>query len=182
MGIKSYPYICILSTKTSNELSNSQKFIRTKSQKFGINTMIKTKNMETIKNVWFENERIYILTDLDKVYSRPLEAFPLLKEAGDKEREAYKVCLHGTALRWENLDEDIHISSFYVKEEPNYDNEVAYIFSKFPQLNVSEVARSLGINKSLLSKYIYGIKKPSNERLAMIKSSLHALGRELMAV
>ena len=43
--------------------------------------------MEAIKNVWFENERIYMLSSEDKVYSRPLEAFPLLKEASDAQRE-----------------------------------------------------------------------------------------------
>ena len=56
------------------------------------------------------------------------------------------------------------------------------IFSRFPQLNVSEVARSIGINKSLLSKYIYGIKKPSEKRKQEIVSSLHKRGRELIAM
>ena len=35
--------------------------------------------METIKNIWFENDRVYMLSSEDKVYSRPLEAFPVLK-------------------------------------------------------------------------------------------------------
>ena len=61
-------------------------------------------------------------------------------------------------------------------------NEVAAIFKRFPQLNISEIARQMGINKSLLSKYIYGIKKPSPERLLLIKETLHALGKELMEV
>lgn len=138
--------------------------------------------METIKSVWFESERIYMLSSEDKVYSRPLEAFPLLKDATDAQRAAYKVVLRGEALRWEALDEDIHISSFYEEKEPEYNNEVARIFKRFPQLNVSEVARNLGINKSLLSKYIYGIKRPSDERIAQIKAALHALGQELVAV
>ena len=45
--------------------------------------------METIKNIWFENDRIYMLSSEDKVYSRPLEAFPALKEASDEARRAY---------------------------------------------------------------------------------------------
>lgn len=56
------------------------------------------------------------------------------------------------------------------------------IFKRFPQLNVSEVARSMGINKSLLSKYIYGIKKPSDIRKTQIKEALHLWGKELLAV
>lgn len=137
---------------------------------------------ETIKRVWFENERIYMLSSGDKAYSRPLEAFPILKEASEEERNAFIITHHGTALRWKGLDEDIHISSFFITEEPNAQNEVAGIFKRFPQLNISEIARQMGINKSLLSKYIYGIKKPSPERLSLIKETLHALGKELMEV
>lgn len=137
---------------------------------------------ETIKKVWFEGERIYMLSSQSKEYSRPLEAFPVLKEASQEERNRFSIVLHGTALRWENLDEDIHISSFYNTEEPNMMNEVAAIFRQFPQLNVSEVARSMGINKSLLSKYIYGIKKPSPQRMSQIKEALHVLGEQLVAV
>lgn len=138
--------------------------------------------METIKTVWFENERIYMLSSEDKVYSRPLEAFPILKDASEGERKGYTIEMRGTALRWKELDEDIHISSFYNTEEPDATNEIAEIFKRFPQLNVSEVARNMGINKSLLSKYIYGIKKPSEQRKMQIKEALHVLGEELMTV
>lgn len=138
--------------------------------------------METIKNIWFENERIYMRSNENKVYSRPLEAFPLLKEATERERDNYVLEMRGEAVRWPELDEDIHITSFYKKNEPEYDNEIARIFKQFPQLNVSEVARNLGINKSLLSKYIYGIKKPSQQRVTEIKEALHALGKQLIAV
>ena len=137
---------------------------------------------ETIKNVWFKDGRIFMLTDEGKEYSRPLEAFPLLKEASEEERNSFSIVLHGRALRWDSLDEDIHISSFYNTEEPDETNEVAAIFRQFPQLNVSEVARSMGINKSLLSKYIYGIKKPSPQRMQQIKETLHYLGEQLVAV
>ena len=137
---------------------------------------------ETIKKVWFEGGRIFMLSGQGKEYSRPLEAFPVLKEASNEERNGFAIVLHGRALRWESLDEDIHISSFYNTEEPDMMNEVAAIFRQFPQLNVSEVARSMGINKSLLSKYIYGIKKPSPKRMLQIKETLHYLGEQLIAV
>ena len=138
--------------------------------------------MEKIVNVWFEPDRIYIRTDADEIYSRPLEAFPILKDASCAQREEFTIELGGEALRWASIDEDIHITSFYDKTDPEYDNEVARIFKKFPQLNVSEVARNMGINKSLLSKYIYGIKKPSDQRVSQIKAALRSLGQELAAV
>lgn len=138
--------------------------------------------METIKKIWFENGRIYMLSSLDKEYSRPLEAFPTLKDASADYRKDFRIELRGMAVRWDKLDEDIHITSFYDKKEPDLSNEVASIFKQFPQLNVSEVARSMGINKSLLAKYIYGIKTPSPERLLQIKDALHLLGQKLIAV
>lgn len=138
--------------------------------------------MDTIKKIWFDGSRIYMKTEAGKTFSRPLEAFPLLKEASDEERRNFKIGKSGDDVRWESLDEDIHISSFFETLEPDYENEIAMIFKRFPQLNVSEVARSMGINKSLLSKYIYGIKKPGEQRKMQIKKALHVLGEGLMAV
>ena len=139
--------------------------------------------MEKISKVWFDSRRVYIETDAAKVYSRPLEVFPVLLEATEEDRLDYKIGRFADDIRWPSLDEDIHISSFLEDTaEPDYTNDIAMIFARFPQLNVSEVARSIGINKSLLSKYIYGIKKPSEKRKQEIISSLHSLGRELIAI
>jgi hypothetical protein len=129
--------------------------------------------METIKDIWFGNGRIYMRSNEGKEYSRPLEAFPALKEASDKDRADFVIGKFGDDVRWKGIDEDIYISSFFESEEPDNNNEIAIIFKQFPQLNVSEVARSMGINKSLLSNYIYGIKKPSEQRTMQIKEALH---------
>lgn len=134
---------------------------------------------ESIVKLWFKNGRIYILTDQGNTYSRPLEAFPLLLEATPEQREAFEIGSDGDDIRWEELDEDIHISSFHETAEPNSDNPIAEVFHRFPQLNVSEMARTIGINKSLLSRYIYGIKKPSAERTEQILNALRQLGRDL---
>lgn len=136
---------------------------------------------EMIKKVWFENGRIYIFTTKDRELSQPLELFPILKDATSSQREAFTVNKWGDAIRWAGIDEDIHISSFFEPVEPQYNNEVARLFALFPQLNVSEVARSLGIHKSLLSQYIYGVKTPSEKRMQEIKSTLHTLGMQLIA-
>ena len=135
--------------------------------------------MESIERVWFSDKRIYIQTSGKKCYSRPLEAFPLLMEASPEERAKYEIGLDGDDIHWDDIDEDIHISSFFEITEPDLDNPIANIFNRFPQLNVSEVARSIGINKSLLSKYIYGIKRPSAQRLEQIQNAIRQLGMEL---
>ena len=137
--------------------------------------------METIRNLWFENNRIYVNTSEGRQLSRPLEAYPELQEATAEQRSDYSLEDEGLAIRWESIDVDMHISSFYETSEPDTENAVASMFRRFPWLNVSEVARYLNINKSLLARYIYGISKPSASRLEEIREAFHHFGRELQS-
>lgn len=143
---------------------------------------MKTEAMESIVKLWFEDGRIYILTDQGNTYSRPLEAFPLLLDSTPEQRAKYEIGMDGDDIRRDDIDEDIHISSFFVTAEPDTDNPIAQVFRRFPQLNVSEVAHSIGINKSLLSRYIYGIKKPSESRKERIMDSIRQKGREMASI
>ena len=138
--------------------------------------------MEKIVKVWFERGRIFIMTDKDSTYSRPLEAFPLLLNATAEQRACYEIGPEGDDLHWEEIDEDIHISSFFEKEEPDVDNVIARVFERFPQLNVSEVASTVGINKTLLFRYIYGIKRPSRKRTEQILDTIRQLGRDMASI
>ena len=72
---------------------------------------------EKIIKVWFEKGQIYIRTTTGKDLSLPLELFPTLKEASHIRRESYAISKWGDALRWKELDVDIHISSFYEEIE-----------------------------------------------------------------
>ena len=82
-------------------------------------------------------------------------------------------------IRWEELDEDISIESFeYSDPEPR---GVARLFREHPELNVSAIARSLGIQQSLLAAYISGTKTPSQEREKLIIDYVRRLGEELVA-
>lgn len=136
----------------------------------------------TIVKVWFDNGRIYIRTEFGSVYSRPLEAFPILLEATPAQRARYEIGFLGDDIHWEEIDEDIHVSSFLEAAEPDTENNIARIFKRFPQLNVSEMARTIGINKSLLSRYIYGIKKPSAQREKTIIEAIRSLGKEMASI
>ncbi len=137
--------------------------------------------MEKIKNLWFDKNRIYMRSTEGRVLSRPLKAYPELDEATVEQRNDFTIDEDGVAVRWDALDADMHISSFYETSEPNEENEVAAMFNRFPWLNVSEVARYLGINKSLLARYIYGISKPSEQRLQQIRDAFHTFGKELQS-
>ena len=59
----------------------------------GINASIKIRRfkMEKIKTVWFDADRIYMKTQEGKVYSRPLEAYPDLKDASPEQRSDYVI-------------------------------------------------------------------------------------------
>ena len=135
--------------------------------------------MERIKNLWFADNRIYMKSTEGNILSRPLEAYPELEEATTAQRNDFTIDEDGRAIRWEELDADMHISSFYETSEPTQENEIAKTFNRFPWLNTSEVARAIGINKTLLIRYIHGISKPSEQRLQQIKETLHQFGREL---
>lgn len=137
--------------------------------------------MEAIKDVWFDNNRIYIKLEDGMTYNRPLEAFPTLMEVTDDQRNAYEINRFGDAIRWRQLDEDIHVSSFLETSEPCRDNNVAQIFQQFPWLNITEVARMMNIHKSVLLSYIYGMKEPSTERMKMLRETLHLMGVKMMS-
>ncbi len=112
-------------------------------------------------------------------YSRPLEAFPVLKDANAVERQRFYVWGNGEYVRWKDLDEDLSVDSFMETTEPNPDNEVSEIFKRCPWLNISEVAKFIGMPKAVLDRFIYGIWKPKDDTLATIKSGIRLMSAEL---
>ncbi len=98
---------------------------------FTVNNL-KLKIMAKIEKLWFASGRVWITTDKGETLSRPLEAFPTLKDATEPQRLSFEISRFADSIRWEEIDEDIHISIFYDTEEPDYDNEIARIFRRFP--------------------------------------------------
>lgn len=115
-------------------------------------TNIATEMTDRIINVWCEPDRIYIRTDADEIYSRPLELFPRLLTASKAQRNEFSIELGGKAVRWPSIDEDIHISSFLEEIPTKEDNPIAEMLSRFPWLNISAVAKTAGITQSLLAQ------------------------------
>lgn len=62
------------------------------------------------------------------------------------------------------------------------ENLIGELFARFPELNVRQVARSMGINETLMQQYVNGKKHPSFERAMEIENYLHHLGEELTKV
>ena len=64
-----------------------------------------------IKQLNFADGMILTTTMDGCVYSRPVAAFPLLRKATEEQLRSYTIGKFGDDVRWEALDEDIHISS-----------------------------------------------------------------------
>ena len=65
---------------------------------------------EYIKMLWFEDGYVKIQTNKNEILSQPLEVFPALFCATPVQKEKYYLWDDNRSVRWEELDEDIHIS------------------------------------------------------------------------
>lgn len=63
-----------------------------------------------VKDVHFNNERMYILLADERELSIPLKWFPILFYATPEQRQKWELFNKGTALRWDEIDEDIAIA------------------------------------------------------------------------
>lgn len=131
-----------------------------------------------ITKIWFENNRIYGLTDDGRTLWQSLLYYRRLLSASDNERNEYEINAFG--IRWEKLNEDISFESFeYDDPEPT---GISKVLLSHPELNLSAIARRMGIQQSLLAAYANGTKKPSKERADEILQTIRSVGRELAAV
>lgn len=147
--------------------------------------MDKTKELEvpviTIEMLWFSDARIYIRASDGNEYSQPLEVFPALMEATSEQREKYRINAWRDAIHWPEIDEDIHISSFFEDETVNYDNEVNRLLSRFPWLDLKAFAEYLGMHWTKLARFRFGVWTPSAETIKKIKDGIVAIGKEMSA-
>ena len=134
-------------------------------------------NMKITK-IWFENNRIYGLTDDGRTLWQSLLYYRRLLTATEEERDDYEINAFG--IRWEKLDEDMSFESFeYDDPEPT---GISKVLLSHPELNLSAVARRMGIQQSLLAAYANGTKEPSQERSNEILQTIRIIGKELAAV
>ena len=131
-----------------------------------------------LTKIWFENDRIYGLTDEGKTVWQSLLWYKRLNAATEEQRNDYEIDDEG--IHWYTLDEDISFDSFeYDDPEPQ---GISRVFLTHPELNASAVARRVGISQSLMAQYINGMKKPSQERESLILNEVKAIGMELVAM
>ncbi|MCI6249997.1 MAG: DUF2442 domain-containing protein [Bacteroidales bacterium] len=131
-----------------------------------------------LTKIWFEDNRIYGLTDTGTTVWQSLLWYKNLNAATEEQRNDYEMDEEG--IHWYALDEDVSFESFgYNDPEPQ---GISRIFLSHPELNPSAVARRIGISQSLMTQYINGMKKPSKEREHLILNEVQAIGKELAAM
>ena len=137
--------------------------------------------MEKIKRLWFDEYVVHMESTEARTYKLPLVGSPRLLNATPEERDAYSIELDGTAIRWDNVDEDIFITAFYDYQDGSQ-NKIANLFFKYPMLSVGGMAKAIGIDRSLLYQYVYGVKTPSSSREREIFKAFRDLGAELSQI
>ncbi len=131
-----------------------------------------------INKLWFDDNKIFIQTDDGKELWQSLLWYRRLQDASDAQRKNYTISYSG--IHWPDVDEDVSFESFlYDDPEPV---GVSKFFHQYPELNVSAIARRMGMKQSLLAAYVNGNKKPSNQRVKEIERTVRSFGKELLKV
>ncbi|MDR1880293.1 MAG: DUF2442 domain-containing protein [Tannerellaceae bacterium] len=132
-----------------------------------------------VNRVWTDDTAVYIETSDGRVFNERFEHYPRLKYATPAQRSAFEY--NDEYIRWDGLDEDLSIEGF-MREKPAEDNDLRRLFKEHPELNVSAIARRIGISQSVMASYLCGIKKPSAVREREIKEAIRQTGRELAGI
>ena len=130
-----------------------------------------------VEKIWLTDTAVWIRTDKGEEACELLADYPRLKYATQEQLRKYEADDYG--IHWPEIDEDLSFDGFFDKQPST---ELYRLFMAHPELNVSAMARRMGISQSLMAQYISGKKTPSESRLTMIYETLHAVGRELIAV
>lgn len=84
-------------------------------------------------------------------------------------------------LQLDGMKEDGEEVPFNLREDFNIELklDVAQVFNLYQSINSTGFAKRIGMNQSLLSQYVNGIKKPSEKQARRILEGVVNFGREL---
>ena len=133
--------------------------------------------MEKIEKIWLTDDAVWIRIDNGKEACEKFNDYPRLRYATKKQRADYETDEYG--IHWREIDEDLSFEEFFNKQETT---ELYKLFMAHPELNVSAIARRMGISQSLMAQYISGKKKASKARMTLILNTVREIGQELIAV
>lgn len=131
--------------------------------------------MTEVSKVWITDKAVYVRLVDGREGSELIADYPRLRDASPEALKDYEIDAVG--IHWPRLDEDLAFDGFF--RERREKCPLYKLFLSFPEINVSAVARRLGISQSLMAQYVSGMKKPSKEREEAIVNELRALGAAL---
>ena len=122
--------------------------------------------METLK------KKIKIIVEKTKTgFSAYSEEYPIFT-TGRTIPELINNALEATQL---NFEEEFEITHENLKFEIDF----AQFFQYYKVLNAKFLAEKIGMNPTLLSQYVQGHKKPSENQTEKILRGIHQIGQEL---
>lgn len=133
--------------------------------------------MITVTKIWLTEDAVWIRTSEGSEACEYFDNYPRLKYATREQRANFIADKYG--INWPDVDEDLSFEGFFCQKKQT---ELQRLFINHPELNVSAIARRMGISQSLFAQYISGLKKPSKKRMDAIYSTIHEIGSELLAI
>ncbi len=76
---------------------------------------------ENIKEIGFEKDTIFLITNDGKKQTMPLHWFPSLNNANEDELNNYTLSPYG--IHWENLNEDLSFKGFFTYDKNKIEHE-----------------------------------------------------------
>ena len=73
-----------------------------------MNTLTVNKSASAV-DLWFSNEKLYVLLEDGRELAVPVDWFPKLRDATDEQRNNWRFIGGGEGIHWKDLDEDILI-------------------------------------------------------------------------
>ena len=117
-------------------------------------------------------KKIKIIVEKTKTgFSAYSEEYPIFT-TGRTIPELMNNALEATQLNFENEFEITH-------ENLKFEIDFAQFFQYYKVLNAKFLAEKIGMNPTLLSQYVQGRKKPSENQTEKILSGIHQIGQEL---
>ncbi len=130
-----------------------------------------------INRIYFTDTHIVGVDETGKEWMQSLLWYPGLRNASSEQRNNYEVGFDG--FHWRQVDEDVSFESFFYEDaEPT---PLQRFFLTHKEIKISEFAKMIGLDATLLRNYINGFKKPSRAREQEILQGIHSLGQEYAA-
>ncbi len=130
-----------------------------------------------VTKIWLTDDAVHISTADGREGKELFADYARLRNASKDALEDYTSDTFG--IHWNQLNEDLSFECFFQEKKSN---PLYKLFLSHPEINVSALARRIGISQSLMAQYIGGSKKPSEERANAIVGELRKIGSELLAV